>query len=96
MNDPWDNFTLDNSELWQISHDNVVKENEALRQHLTSLEYDLEERDKRIAGLKKDFLRGYLQALYDYAYMKDGIYYVGSCGTTLKQAQEMALTEPGR
>ena len=48
--DPWDKYTLDNPELWQISYDNAVKENKTLR---TSLEEVTRERDE-LVGLVKE------------------------------------------
>lgn len=50
--------------------------------------------DKMVGGLtgmlKTAFHRGYMKGLKDgvhaYSWMKDGVYYVGSCGTTLKEA----------
>ena len=39
--------------------------------------------------LKLNRIRGYIgmkEGHHDYAYMKDGVFYVGSCGSTLKEA----------
>lgn len=33
-----------------------------------------------------EYIRGYVAALRDYAWWKDGVQYVGSCGTTLAEA----------
>ena len=38
------------------------------------------------AELKKQYRQGYEDGLRAYAWWKDGVQYVGSCGTTLKQA----------
>jgi len=35
-------------------------------------------------------LQGYIKALNNYAYWKGGVQYVGSCGTTLKEALKQA------
>lgn len=35
----------------------------------------------------KEYYDGILEGLFRYAWMKDGVYYVGSCGSTLKSAQ---------
>ncbi len=37
--------------------------------------------------MTNDYYNGILEGLHRYAWMKDGIYYVGSCGRTLKNAQ---------
>jgi hypothetical protein len=37
--------------------------------------------------MTKEYYDGVLEGLYRYAWMKDGVYYVGSCGQTLKEAQ---------
>ncbi len=34
------------------------------------------------------FEQGALQGIWAFAWMRDGTYYVGTCGTTLKQAKE--------
>ena len=39
-------------------------------------------------NLNKTYQDGYLQALYDYAWWKDGIMYVGCGRKTYKQAKE--------
>lgn len=33
-----------------------------------------------------EYKRGLKNGVFIYAWMKDGVFYVGSCGTTLKQA----------
>lgn len=40
------------------------------------------------AQRRQAYKRGYLQALYDFAWWKDGVQYVGCGVKTLKQAQE--------
>lgn len=40
-----------------------------------------------------DFIAGVIAALEMYAYWKDGIQYVGSTGTTLKDAVREAISE---
>ena len=35
-----------------------------------------------------DFIKGMLAGLEAFAWIKDGIYYVGNCGTTLKSAKD--------
>ena len=37
--------------------------------------------------MTKEYYDGVLEGLFRYAWMKDGVYYVGSCGSTLKEAQ---------
>ncbi len=37
---------------------------------------------------RESYKQGYLQALNDWAWWKDGVQYVGGGGNTLKQAQE--------
>ena len=39
----------------------------------------------------KRFLDGYLAALYDYAWWKDGEMQVGNCGTSYKDAKDAAV-----
>lgn len=41
-------------------------------------------------ALQMAWLQGYLEGLAAYAWWKDGVQYVGSCGTTLKEAVEEA------
>lgn len=36
--------------------------------------------------LNKDYVEGYIDGLTAFAWWKDGIQYVGSCGTTLESA----------
>ena len=36
--------------------------------------------------MTKEYYDGIREGLYRYAWMKDGVYYVGSCGSTLKEA----------
>jgi len=38
-------------------------------------------------------LRGYVEGLRAFAWWKDGVQYVGTCGTTLKKAIEKAEAE---
>lgn len=40
-----------------------------------------------------DFIKGFMHALYLYAYMKDGTYYVGSTGKTWFQAKVDFISE---
>ena len=40
-----------------------------------------------------DFVKGVLVGLQGYAWWKDGVQYVGTCGTTLRQALEDAVNE---
>lgn len=37
--------------------------------------------------IKEAYLRGAEDALYTFAWMKDGVFYVGTTGTTLKSAK---------
>lgn len=37
--------------------------------------------------MTNEYYDGILEGLSRYAWMKDGVYYVGSCGSTLKSAQ---------
>lgn len=46
-----------------------------------------------VLTLENARLAGYLQALRDYAWWKDGVQYVGSCGTTLSEAIGRAKRE---
>ena len=41
----------------------------------------------KAARMTKEYYDGVLEGLFRYAWMKDGVYYVGSCGSTLKEAQ---------
>lgn len=50
----------------------------------------IDEIQKRIQD-GDEWLDGYLCALYEWAYMKDGAMYVGSCGTTYAEAKKRAL-----
>lgn len=38
------------------------------------------------SGKKQGYKEGYRQGLTAYAWWKDGVQYVGTCGTTLKEA----------
>ena len=40
-----------------------------------------------------DYQRGVIDGMYRYAWMKDGVYYVGTTGTTLDAAIERVLAE---
>lgn len=40
-----------------------------------------------------DFINGFLAGLQEYAWWKDGVQYVGSCGTTLKEAMEEVVQD---
>lgn len=41
----------------------------------------------------KDWLEGYIEGLTAFAWWKDGIQYVGTCGTTLATAEKQARSE---
>ena len=45
-------------------------------------------RDKMLRGANDVFIRGVIAGLKMYAFWKDGVQYVGNCGTTLKEAIE--------
>lgn len=47
--------------------------------HLTNMPTDKE---------KEAYKQGYIDGIHTYAYMKDGVYYVGTTGRTLKTAVE--------
>ncbi len=57
---------------------------------LRSHEYELKKRNERIAELetenKEQYRKGYNDGLTAFAWWKDGVQYVGTCGRTLKQA----------
>ncbi len=40
-----------------------------------------------IKGKSADYLAGFLQGVYTFAWMKDGIYYVGTTGTIYADVQ---------
>ena len=44
-------------------------------------------------ALQTAWLKGYIEGLRAYAWWKDGVQYVGTCGTTLKEAIEDAERE---
>lgn len=44
-------------------------------------------------SLQMAWLQGYIAGLGAYAWWKDGVQYVGSCGTTLAEAVERANRE---
>jgi len=44
-------------------------------------------------ALQTAWLRGYIEGLKAYAWWKDGVQYVGSCGTTLSEAVSRARRE---
>lgn len=52
-----------------------------------------EQKVKKDLALKEMFLRGYIAGMEEYAWWKDGVQYVGSCGMTLKKAKEMVMHE---
>lgn len=41
----------------------------------------------------QEWLDGYIEGLWAFAHWKDGVQYVGTCGTTLKHAVETAKKE---
>lgn len=43
--------------------------------------------------ISKDFVEGYLEALFTFAYMKDGTYYVGTTGRTLAEARSRFIRD---
>lgn len=49
--------------------------------------------DEISKGLQTAWLRGYIDGLKAFAWWKDGVQYVGTCGTTLKEAIEQAKQE---
>ena len=57
--------------------------------------------DKLLAGTpepdaKAAFLCAFIAGLREYAWWKDGVQYVGTCGTTLQQAIDRAKREAGQ
>lgn len=49
----------------------------------------MEERDKIVeAGIQKAFKEGMIAGVRRFAWWRNGIQYVGACGTTLKKAIE--------
>lgn len=46
-----------------------------------------------VPDVTSPYLRGYLKALYDYAWWKDGTLYVGSTGKTWREARDEVLAE---
>ena len=74
----------------------VELENERLRKTL-AVAYDREaesddENARTIAGLREAYKDGVVEGLQQYAWWADGVQYVGTCGTTLKQAIDAAHT----
>ena len=54
----------------------------------------IEEEPDRADTLKAEmYLNGYMAGLRAYSWWRNGVLYVGSCGTTLKQAEEIARRE---
>lgn len=51
--------------------------------------------DDAVARGKDEYRRGFIAGLREYAWWKDGVQYVGSCGTTLKDAISRANSEIG-
>ena len=52
--------------------------------------------NNELPALGQAWLQGYIAGLSAYAWWKDGVQYVGTCGTTLKEAIEHAKQEYGR
>lgn len=54
----------------------------------------VQKREERLAEAEakstEEYRRGFIDGLKEYAWWKDGVQYVGSCGTTLEQAIERA------
>lgn len=48
----------------------------------------------RTEEVKAAYLQGYIDGLSAFAHWKDGIEYVGTCGSTLKKAIEHANSDP--
>jgi hypothetical protein len=46
--------------------------------------------------LNKSYYNGIREGIEQYAHWKDGVQYVGTCGTTLKQALKLIDTEERR
>ena len=42
-----------------------------------------------------DYERGYIEGMFAYAFMRDGIYYLGTTGKTYRQAVRAFLDEVG-
>jgi len=61
---------------YPIEFSQLEKENEQLQAANEALQ----------AEVKRQYRKGYEDSLEAYAWWKDGVQYVGSCGTTLKQA----------
>lgn len=55
-----------------------------LRIHLDTLE--VIERKDMSEALQTAWFQGHVHGLQEYAWWKDGVQYVGTCGTTLKDA----------
>lgn len=64
------------------------EEQERLKRKIVKL---LEQTKQLQAENEKKHQEGFIAGLREYAWWKDGIQYVGSCGTTLKKAIEQAL-----
>ncbi len=72
------------------------KDNEQLNEQLEGLQAKLDEQAAEIEELekclkikyKKGYEAGYIEGLRAYAWWKDGVQYVGTCGSTLKEAIE--------
>ncbi len=46
-----------------------------------------------LASFQSGYKEGFIKGLREYAWWKDGVQYVGSCGTTLKEAIKEALND---
>jgi len=69
------------------THEQVKQCCELNAQEVANLLQEVEQLKLTVLTAK---LEGYNKALDDYAWWKDGVCYVGSCGTTLKKALEQA------
>ena len=48
----------------------------------------------KMEEIKSAYLQGYLDGMSSFAHWKDGVQYVGTCGTTLKKAIEDIDSDP--
>ena len=80
-----------------MSHNDFLHERlDAANDRADRLQEELDQANARIEQAIKDaFLSGHIDGLRQYAWWKDGVQYVGTCGTTLTTAIDRAKTEAG-
>ena len=70
-----------NCELCGLDHRVVAPDRNCLQKQIEQLQ----------KSIPVKYKEGFINGLKEYAWWKDGVQYVGSCGTTLKKAIEEVL-----